>query len=361
MQLATRRTPALDHLSFSFAALLAAVFLLGGSCAHAHTFCVSTATDLQNALTDSSDGGMYSGQSNSILIATGTYLTGAATSNQPFHFISTSTTGFLTIGGGYSGCAVATHDPSQTILDGNHATKVMSLFSTSTEIVIQGLTFQNGDSSDGGGGLAINTQGGYNASIFLERCIVRNNHSDSLGGGFYFGADGTGHHFYLQYNLIYANSADGIGGGAGYLSSNGAGATLLGNTITGNTASGLTATGGIVDSIVGSTAVRNNILWNNSHADAFFSGSNVNFSYNGYFALAGAAPGTTTGNLQLNPQFVNSASGNFRLARTSPLLAFIPNPDSANTDLIGNSHPAGGNGDAGAYEETVFTDGFDGD
>ena len=362
MQIATRRSTTLGHFSCLLAAARAtvAMLLLAGSCAHAHNFCVSTATQLQNALTDSSDGGMYSGEINSIDIDTGTYSTGAATNNQPFHYQSTATTGYLSIYGGFSNCALVSSDPSQTILDGGHATKVLSLLSASTEIIVQGITVQNGNSTDGGGGLAINTQGGYNATIFLKRCIVRNNHSDSLGGGFYFGASGTGHYLYLQYNLIYANSADGIGGGAGYLSSSGAGATLLGNTIVENTASGPTATGGIVDSVVGFTSVSNNILWNNSHSDVFFSGSNVNFRYNDYFALAGATPGTMTGNLHLSPLFVNSAGGNFRLARTSPLLAASPNTDTGNSDLIGNSHPMGGNTDLGAYEETVFSDGFDG-
>jgi hypothetical protein len=328
------------------------------SLAHAHQFCVSTAQELQDALTQASDGGMYSGEITEVLIAPGTYVTGSATGDQGFHYTSTATTGFLSISGGYGACALSTFDPSQTVLDGNQATQVMNLLSQTTEIQVQGLTIQNGQSSSDAGGLQINDEGGYNASVLLARCIIRNNASTSFGGGFYIGADGSGQTLFLRNNLIYGNTSA-TNGGAGYLSSSGANASVVNNTVSQNRSLASGSTGGIVDAVLGSSSVNNNILWNNSSYGIFFSLANASFYYNDYGTLGGAAPNMGPGNVSVNPQFMNAAASDFRLSGTSALLAVSPSTASGNLDLVGNAYPAGGKADLGAYEDTVFTDGFE--
>ena len=346
------------HVLRLFIRAVASGLLAASGLAQANQFCVSTAQELQDALTQASDGGMYSGEINEVLIAPGTYVTGSATGNQAFHYMSTATTGFLSISGGYGACAFTSSDPSETVLDGGQTTQVIHLLSQTTEIQIQGLTIQNGNSSDGGG-LQINDEGGYNASVLVARCIIRNNQSASYGGGFFISADGSGQLLSLQNNLIFGNTAT-TDGGAGYLDSSGASASIINNTVTQNTAMASGSTGGIVDSILGHSSVTNNILWNNSNYGIFFSLGNADFNYNDYGTLGGAAPNMGPGNVSVSPRFVNASGGDFHLSGISTLLGVSSVIESGNHDLEGNAYPLGGKADLGAYEDTVFTDGFDG-
>ena len=81
--------------------------------------------------------------------------------------------------------------------------------------------------------------------------------------------------------------------------------------------------------------------------------------YNDYGTRGGMTPQNEVGTLMANPQFVDAPGGNFHLAGNSPLLGVSPLL-SDTLDLDGNPSPQGGKMDLGAYEETVFADGFDG-
>ena len=88
--------------------------------------CVSTSQELQDTLTLYSDGGPQNGNDLYISLAQGTYKTGAATGNKPFHYSSTASSGLISISGGRgANCNGYTGDPSLAKLDGNGATQVL--------------------------------------------------------------------------------------------------------------------------------------------------------------------------------------------------------------------------------------------
>jgi hypothetical protein len=238
-----------------------------------HTHCVSNSDELQIAL----DIAATNSTPDIIRIRS---------SKVPYfgNFDYTSTEPFsLTLEGGYKDphCNKRKVDPANTVLDGGGIRRVLTLDCSSedADLVVDGLTLQNGSSS-GGGGLRIldcqlisltdNTitnnhadfsggglqaagcdtillHGNYISSnttntnaggiyahakllIEIENSVITNNNAPELGGGLITGGDAT---LILTGNRISGNYAgDGGGGIWGY----GHKATLTNNIITNNTA-----------------------------------------------------------------------------------------------------------------------------
>jgi hypothetical protein len=360
MQIATQSPRTSGYLSCLSAATraTAAVLLLAGSGAHAHDFCVSTATGLQNALTDASDGGMYAGENNFVRIVTGTYLTGAATGNAPFHYSSTNASGQLFVTGGYSvGCPfLHSRDPSATVLDGNHATAVLTI-TNKQSVEVTSLTLRNGENTSGASaaGLALNVNGGGYALV--QGTIIRDNHTPTTAGGLHVQVQGTGYAL-IYSNLLWHNSADQHFGAADILD-NGTVGDIAHNTFVHNTTSASGMSGGVYyGGSASNMFINDNIFWGNTNAGLQLGTTFVTLQFNDYGMLAGLAPGSSTGNMQVDPQFVDEAGGDFHLSTGSPLLGAVPSHTSL-TDLQGLTFPPNGKGDMGAYAQTIFTDGVD--
>jgi hypothetical protein len=140
-------------------------------------YCVGTAVDLQLAL----DEAQINGEEDTIKLRQGTY-----TGNFIYDATIEDETYSLTFLGGYKpkppGCKKRVVDPANTVLDGDGIGRVLTLDCTgvAADLVVDGLTLQNGSSS--GGGLRIIFDGG-NANI--SNCSISNNISGSLGGGFH--------------------------------------------------------------------------------------------------------------------------------------------------------------------------------
>lgn len=351
------------------AGVLGCAVFIAGSYAQAHNFlCVSTAAALQNALTQSSDGGTHSGEVNTIYLGEGTFKTGAATGNGPFHYSSTASTGSISIRGGAYGtdCNSYSHSPEHAILDGNNATQVLRMLSMHGEVSVQLVTIQNGESSTDGGGLAVNNiQAGYDAVVFVGLNRIRNNHTTAVGGGVALYAD-KADQLLLSTNLIVGNSADN-GYGAGIVFANGSTTTnqqtnITHNVVYGNTTSQSGAVGGLGCGSTGAqlTYLSDNILWNNDNTGLYLIGNNVYLKANDYGTLAGSLPASNTDALSVAPHFFDAAGGDFHLAGNSPLIGVKFDVLGLNNDLDGNPFPMSGKGDLGAYAETIFNDGFDG-
>jgi len=231
-----------------FCVLVLSVFLIP-TFSLAATFCVSNATELQNALTTAES----NSEDNTIRIVQGTY-------NGNFTYASTEAKS-LTIEGGYTeGCASRTRDPANTILDGGGIDNVLALVSQgAAAFSVEELTFQNGNAStvNNGGGLYATTSHG---TTTLTNNTFSGNSASGSGGGAYVSADTVT----LSNNSFIENEANNFLGGGVYILA--FVTTLTNNAFTGNTAK--SSGGGIYIYSGDTTAEGNNAtLTNNIFAD----------------------------------------------------------------------------------------------
>jgi hypothetical protein len=339
--------------------LVAALFVAAApGVAGAHSFCVATSTQLQDALTQSSDGGAYDGEDNFILLRAGVFTTGAVTANGPFRYHGSSSRHIDLYGGYAAGCSETSHDARDTILDGNHATQVLNVRSTSGPIDMAYFTLRNGESANAGAGLSINSTAGDDAQAAATNLIIRDNHSAVSAGGFFI-ASGAGQAIYFEDNLVVGNSADN-GNGAGNLLPGGSMA-VANNTITQNTTTLVGGTGGVrVAGAAGySCGIAGNIIWNNANVGLFLANSNANVQYNVIGTIDGATPSNSAGNVDQAPQFVDAAAGNFHLKSNSPAIGLAVDTYGA-YDVYGNASPPYRSiSDVGALFATIFGSGFE--
>ena len=246
--------------------------LVGG--AWGTEFCVSNATDLQNALSTATS----NGENDTIRVVQGTYTrTGSLVSYVSFEEHS------ITLLGGYTaGCASRVVNPANTIMDSNHSTSGPVLyFSTGggSNIKLEGFTIKNGNFSGGGGVvIRINTSSGRAGDITLmSNILTGNTSSPANGGGIWvksYASSGTGGHIILTGNTFTGNNAGSGGGGIfawSYGSTGSGGVTLADNIITGNSGGSKDYTGGGVDAnsdsdsgTAGDIILTNNIITGNS-------------------------------------------------------------------------------------------------
>jgi len=339
------------HVPSSFRSAIGAVaIILGGLAANgaqAATYCVASSAALQQALNQSADGGIHHNEDNVIEIVQGAYNT---PSSGTFHYYSTGTHVLIVSGGYTAGCALQLHVTSQTVLDGHHATGVLSLSSANGSIAVDTLTLQNGESGSVGAGLQINYLASVNASVHVMNTIIRNNHSSVDAGGLYL--SGAGDETWLINVLLADNSSD-IQYGAGYVTGYGQFNEIMATTVSGNTAANQGGSGAAVGGLFcgGSRRcqVYNSIFWNNTTFGLYLDNSGAIVGDSDYGTLGGHAPATLFDNASVAPQFVNRDNGNYHLSSDSPLRNFSSFHVS-DYDLDGHAYPATGNVDIGAYQ-----------
>jgi hypothetical protein len=349
------------HSRHALSGLGISLLAVSGS-AQAYIFCVSTAQEFQDALTQSSYFHTYNLQDNVVKMVHGTYKTGAATGNAPFFFYSPNSAHSMRIYGGYAdNCALPTRQTPPTILDGNGTTGVLVLRNTYGDIAVSNLTLQNGQSDEVGAGLQVNYSVSVNGSVTIQDNIIRNNHSSVDAGGLY--VSGAGIAVQVDGNLIEGNRADELYG-AGYVSAFGSNElnSVQNNTVTQNTSGAASnPVGGLFCGGTSPCRIYNNIFISNTAVGLYLGDANAEVESNDYGTLGGTAPALSAGNFSVNPKFIDPSAGNFRLAGDSPLLGVSPYVIYIN-DLDGNPFTthAPNKIDLGAYEETIFIDGFDG-
>lgn len=333
-----------------------------GSCAIIH--CSSDAQHFQKALDESSDNGQYNGQDNIIHLVARTYGTVTKTPAGPFTYINTGKTGNLVIKGGYNeDCSAQVSNPSLTIIAGNYTDRVLNLTSKSGSIEIAWVTIEEGQSSEAAGILA-NHEQGDNGSISLHNTAIIDNTSSGFAGGIELGTGGSGT-ITVYSNLFFNNSAH-EGDGAGEVLGDGAGLSFYNNTVYRNTSTGVND-GGMYLTCANSITcfVENNIFWNNTNYDVILygdAGAHGGQFLLGYNDIAESFDGTPyvneVGTLSTSPKFVSVDDENYRLDTGSPLLGASPFLKDGD-DLDDKPYPTIGLTDIGAYEDTIYTDGFD--
>ncbi|MFO1518777.1 MAG: choice-of-anchor D domain-containing protein [bacterium] len=205
-------------LLFSFAA---------GRAVQAASFNPATSAQLQADLNTAATNG---DASNTITLNANTVYSTSGNGNAPFSY-SSSNNSALTIAG--AGAA-------STVLDGGGmgGSQVMNLSlgaGANSPVLIQALTFQNGNATTSGGGLFFNSQ---DASLTVQNCQFTNNQvSGSMINGGGASLASTNASITFNSNVLTGNqSAAGEGGGVIIVGSNTGAITFNQNTFTGNKA-----------------------------------------------------------------------------------------------------------------------------
>ena len=361
MSTITGRKPTSSR-GFSAAILCAGSLLMCASASAGSVIghCVSTAQQLQNALSSASNGGQYNGMDNRIKIVQGLYQTRLVTNPGPgtFFYENDANTGVLSVEGGYNAdCSARSSNPLATLIDGNSLYPVMDLRSKKGQVKVSGVTIENGESISQGGGLSINVANTDDSAVLVFDTIIRNNHTTYFGGGLYAGSDGAGNSTVVHNTLIINNSAD-LGIAAAELIGNGDGVSFYDNTIYGNSGPASGTDGAVYVSGSDNCDIDNNIIYHNPNGGLWASCAAGTLYYNDVTILQGGGT-QQVGNVAVNPLFVDEDNGDFHLASGSPMLGFTPWLVNVNADLEGTPYPATGLQDIGCYEETLFADHFD--
>jgi predicted outer membrane repeat protein len=213
-----------------------------------------------------------------------------------------------------------------------------------TTAVLDGFTITGGrangsyDNQWCGGGVFFTGSTSTLANVTFSR------NTASSGGGLYISSSSPT----TLTNVVFSGNTASSGGGVYSYGST----TLANVTFSGNTA---TSAGGALSDSYGTTTITNSIFWGNTAPSSpqidCWSTVSLNVSYS---IVQGGWTGT--GNLNVNPLFVDAAKGNLHLKAGSPAVDAGTSTGAPNTDHDGNSRPFDGDGngtpavDLGAYE-----------
>jgi hypothetical protein len=244
------------------------------------------------------------------------------------------------------------HTADKTILSGFlpsgtglHVHTVVSIDNANRNTLLDRFTITNGQAagSISGGGMVITA-----STATISNCFITHNSASGAGGGVYINNASP----VLVNCGIYYNAAQQGGG----VAVNNASPSLVNCTITKNIAS---ATGGGLYSQASATpAIYNSILWGNTGANnAMDNISAVNSTPVAGNSIITQASGifAGTGNMNINPLFVDALNGNFNPAYGSPAinrgdLTKYPG-DTATIDLAGNRRTQNGMISIGAIQQ----------
>ncbi|WP_052345586.1 T9SS type A sorting domain-containing protein [Alkaliflexus imshenetskii] len=309
-------------------------------------FSWATATNLQSALANAIDG-------DEIWVASGVYKPTESIDRT----ISFELKNNVSLYGGFAGNettrAQRNWSSNKTILSGNigdaelandnsyHVVKAIGSFNNpiSTETVFDGFIVEDGfanyvfNFNNRGAGIILN-----NASPRICNVWFRNNFANGFGGGVYF-QNPTASVFA---NVIFTNNRSNSDGGAVYVSS---GVSFV-NCLWYDNYSG--DWGGAIYSNSSGSSIVNSILWGNRAANSYNQAGNMSVSNS---IVEGGYSGT--GNLSVEPMFIDAENGDFRLLKGSPAIGKGNNtrlPEWLVADYDGFSRVYGNNADIGPYE-----------
>ena len=303
---------------------------------------------------------LASNANDTIAIVRGTYDTGGSTFS---YAAPNATSGNLTIEGGFnSDCSTQIKNPALTILNGDSTSTVL-LLTGSAAMSVRYLTIQHGYGNPGGGGMFLTSVSG---PVIIDYNIFRDNSGyNFVGVGANITSASSTQALRFDGNLLVRNIAS-ASDGAGDVGNAGMGNTYVTNNTVSDNQAGSGQVGGLFVSAnynAGSVAadISNNIFWGNDNFGLGVIGAPTLVN-NDYGMISGTPGAGSSGNLQVNPQFVGG--GDYRLSASSPLLAqgdLTPAGNLPTIDLEGHARSFNGTVDMGAYErgDKIFADGLD--
>ena len=334
--------------------MLPILVFVAARAAMAASYCVATAPDLQAALdaeaVDADEVGYVS-------IVAGTYFTDD-NGGAPFTYSGTTAHAVYIQGGYGPGCGNG-GPAATTILDGSHHTLVLQTHDVQGMVLVGHLTIQNGN----GGGVAMNTAPGENGWAYVENSTIRANDGDYSVGLLAF--TGNGGVVQLVNNLIEHNHATVARAGAAVFADNTSTAYIANNTVANNVNDDTSQPGGLFYQVAGGGAIINNVFWNNTSYGLVLNDPAV-LTDNDYGSLGGTfSPGTgSSGNVSTNPHFMDESAENYRLSSASTLAGMGAGVGPGgivflDEDLDHHLPSSSGHIDPGAYQDTIFDNGYE--
>ena len=199
-----------------------------------------------------------------------------------------------------------------TTIDANGGESVVSFQSGEGSLsVLDGFTLTGGNGTDFG----VRTRGGavfvFNASPTVRNCIMTGNSAEDGGA---VALDNSISPSFTNC-LIYGNTSIGFAWGGGAFYSEFSNPVVVNSTIYDNAA----AEGSAFYNVSSVSRLINCIVWDNTGAGGVFYASNPgSVPIISYSLIQGDFPGT--GNIGVDPQFVDPGAGNLRLSATSPAI-----------------------------------------
>jgi hypothetical protein len=335
---------------------LALAMVLFATHAHAELYCVTTNTQLMNAIASAQGGG-----ASQIRMRTGTYL---LATNQATPALSIVDTSDLSISGGWNtGCTAQTaSSPDQTILNALSSGRLLDIeypTGSSHEISFSMLSFRGGMSSSplSAGCVYAESLAGSNARLIFELVSFRG--CTNSGGSAALRVDLDGVLFALRSSVASGNSYSGNNiflrglGGSTF--------TVTNNTITSSsnvTGAGIYLAGLATDFF----RLSNNIVHANGPFDLFVESNVFALLNNNHIGVTSVIPVGVTVNAMStgDPGFV---TGSLHLKADSPARNSGLNAAPGGlptTDFSLNPRILGGQVDRGAYEfDGFFANGFE--
>lgn len=319
------------------------LLVLGARYAQAAEYCVGSPSELQAALNQAASPSQEL-FTTTVMLKQGTYHVGNTSLAQ-----GNNTYALELLGGYNSDCSARTLNPDNTVFDGD-GNQVR--FEPLTELLIEGIRFQNAGSTTPNYGLQIAAQAD---DVSAQ---VRNSALVGVRLHAWYGLSNSGMTMKFVNNRVH-----------GFVMPNGANVaavSMLGMAlvrVVGNTLADNAGNHALHICTSGDVRMASNIGWNNAGddfrvtADCSDSGSNpgdAEFKNNLYQGITLNTVGGSGNNISnVDPLFVNAGAGNYRLQNASPAInTGVVTLSTADVDLAGNPRVVGSTVDIGAYESS---------